>query len=161
MKPIPFPGSNRTFTAPGCHDLPAYNDGQVTTICYQFTDDEIKHFIETKEMFFSIYAGQSTPPISVSLINPVPTSKDALMLIAYRHLISDKTVAIWNTVDADAPQLIPQACLTRANDIKPITCHIKEIKAGDYVIIVHPETGKRVLAFMKTDTEEELFEVDK
>lgn len=61
MKPVPFPESNVIFAKdqPEYQPLPAHRVGDAmgTVItCWELSDEEIQHIIETKKVWLSVYS---------------------------------------------------------------------------------------------------------
>lgn len=73
MKPIKFKDANGVCKKQGCGDLPVLStkDGFKVS-CWVMTEEEKKMFLETGEIWISVYGGQ--PPISVSVEKPYYTN---------------------------------------------------------------------------------------
>ena len=70
MTPIKIPYSNITYTAEGCHDLPAtlvqLPDGheEVETV-WELTDEEIEQIVRDRRIYLYII-GRSGPPVCLA-----------------------------------------------------------------------------------------------
>lgn len=76
MKPIPFEGWNKVFSAKGCHNLVAYNDGQQTLTCWEMDKEDFSRFLSGEKIYVAVLAGESTPPIQVFVGKPAFMEKD-------------------------------------------------------------------------------------
>jgi hypothetical protein len=74
MKPIEFPESNFTLTAPqgleNCGDLPCQkSDGRIIS-CWQISDEELKKLNETKYLYLGVLSPDTHPPCFITVDYP-------------------------------------------------------------------------------------------
>lgn len=150
MEPIKNEHTNKVYSAPGCFDLPAYNDGARTIICYDVTPDDLAQMADTGKFYVTLHAGTTVPPIAVGVNPPYYGHKDMKCMIPYESVIlkgSADMLLVWNTVDAEAPRLLKtdKGTYRRVPALPAALTHFKEIKRNDYILVSHPEDGRTVL----------------
>lgn len=113
MKAIDFKQKNRTYTAPGCFDMPAYNDGTQTIMIWQFTPAELEELQRNGGKFhISLMAGKTIPPIACFLQDPFfePEHAEAFSEIVYCAVIAagnkDDLRVVYNSIDRPAPKFL-------------------------------------------------------
>lgn len=73
MKPVPFKQHNKTLVGPkgsGILDLPVHSNGESVISCWEFTEAEIAELIKTKHVYLSVYSGETSPPVWLSVEPP-------------------------------------------------------------------------------------------
>ena len=74
---VRFPEANRTYTAPGCYDLPAHvtvdNEGNSVIIsCWQLDEQDLAEVALTGRVWLRIW-GSAQPPVYVGGVRPFVT----------------------------------------------------------------------------------------
>lgn len=71
LKPVPFEEQNIVYVAPGCGDLPAFQDGRQIITCWEISDEQLQVLSDTKRIYLWV-TGAAQPPVSVCVDYPFP-----------------------------------------------------------------------------------------
>lgn len=93
-EPIPFFGHNNVFGGDGYLDLPAFNNGVETIVCWKLNDLEYARVVETREVWSSMKTGPAPIPHKLTGLplmeaRDVDTGHPVVYFSDGRHFVAD------------------------------------------------------------------------
>lgn len=69
-RPVQFDGQNGVLGAPPnaqleVQPLPVYRNGKACISCWELSEDEVREIIMTRQIYLSVHAGISQPPVFI------------------------------------------------------------------------------------------------
>ncbi len=77
MKAVQFPEQTAILTAPNCHDLPVFSDGEIVVSKWMPSKEDLVKINNGEGIYLLIVSGHSQPPVNLLVGSPFISQEDA------------------------------------------------------------------------------------